>query len=65
MIKRIMILVAVLLIAVTTNGIAGKERPVCVWSGLQEQPDIDGHIVGKKAFDPDAVYAGNAHKTKQ
>jgi phosphoribosyl-AMP cyclohydrolase len=27
--------------------------------------DIDGHIVGKKAFDPTAVYAGDAHKTKQ
>jgi phosphoribosyl-AMP cyclohydrolase len=27
--------------------------------------DIDGHIVGKKAFDPGAVYARNAHKTKQ
>ncbi len=26
--------------------------------------DIDGHIVGRKAFDPDAVYAVNAHKTK-
>jgi phosphoribosyl-AMP cyclohydrolase len=27
--------------------------------------DIDGHIVGKKAFDPGAVYARNTHKTKQ
>ncbi len=27
--------------------------------------DIDGHIAGKKAFDPNAVYAENAHKTKQ
>jgi phosphoribosyl-AMP cyclohydrolase len=27
--------------------------------------DIDGHVVGKKAFNPDVVYARNAHKTKQ
>jgi len=27
--------------------------------------DIDGYVVGRKAFDPNAVYAGNAHKTKQ
>ncbi len=27
--------------------------------------DIDGHIVGKKAFDPDAVYGKDARKTEQ
>jgi phosphoribosyl-AMP cyclohydrolase len=27
--------------------------------------DIEGRTVGKKAFDPNAVYARNAHKTKQ
>jgi phosphoribosyl-AMP cyclohydrolase len=27
--------------------------------------DIDGRIVGKKVFDPDAVYGRDAHKTQQ
>jgi phosphoribosyl-AMP cyclohydrolase len=27
--------------------------------------DVDGHIVGKKAFDPDAVYGKDARKTEQ
>ncbi len=27
--------------------------------------DVDGRVVGKKAFDPNAVYGKDAHKTEQ